>query len=187
MRLIRPCKYADVGENYFHRDDDERPYAVVIKKSATLNADFTWRALTHDAMMISRVEPLYLGDWYITREHYWLYADVVYATTDPDLTADDVHALVNEQANRRRLQIDKAKAVRAMSQQLGSRAPRERIPHTVKIAVWQRDGGRCVECAGNRDLEFDHIIPLAMGGSNTERNLQLLCADCNRRKGATLG
>jgi 5-methylcytosine-specific restriction endonuclease McrA len=57
----------------------------------------------------------------------------------------------------------------------------------VKVAVWQRDAGRCVECGSQEDLEFDHVIPLAMGGSNTERNLQLLCAACNRRKGATLG
>lgn len=38
----------------------------------------------------------------------------------------------------------------------------------------------------NANLEYDHIVPLAMGGSNTERNLQLLCADCNREKGASL-
>lgn len=57
----------------------------------------------------------------------------------------------------------------------------------MKIAVWQRDSGRCVECDSNEDLEFDHIIPLAMGGANTLRNLQLLCGSCNRRKGATLG
>ncbi len=55
------------------------------------------------------------------------------------------------------------------------------------ILVWQRDGGRCVECDSQRELEYDHVIPLAMGGSTTDRNLQLLCAPCNRRKGATLG
>ena len=49
-----------------------------------------------------------------------------------------------------------------------------------------RDHGQCARCGSNRNLEFDHIIPLAMRGSNTARNVQLLCADCNGRKGGTL-
>jgi 5-methylcytosine-specific restriction endonuclease McrA len=52
--------------------------------------------------------------------------------------------------------------------------------------VWRRDGRTCVQCAAVADLEFDHIFPLALGGANTARNLQLLCAACNRLKGGTL-
>ena len=63
---------------------------------------------------------------------------------------------------------------------------RETIPKQVKIDVWQRDSGRCVECGSNSNLEFDHIIPLNLGGANTFRNLQLLCGPCNRSKGASL-
>nr|WP_240896502.1 HNH endonuclease [Kineococcus vitellinus] len=63
---------------------------------------------------------------------------------------------------------------------------RRAIPKDVKMYVWQRDGGVCQECGSNRDLEYDHIIPVSMGGSNTERNLQLLCEPCNRSKGAQL-
>ena len=33
------------------------------------------------------------------------------------------------------------------------------------------------------NLEIDHIIPLARGGLDTEKNLQLLCSYCNRKKG----
>jgi len=35
-------------------------------------------------------------------------------------------------------------------------------------------------------LEYDHIIPVSKGGSNTERNIQLLCEKCNRQKSATI-
>ena len=42
------------------------------------------------------------------------------------------------------------------------------------MLVWRRDQGRCVKCGSNEKLEFDHIIPLSRGGSNTFRNVQLL-------------
>src|ERR1035441_347156 len=54
-------------------------------------------------------------------------------------------------------------------------ARRERIPDSVRLFVWQRDEGKCVRCGSSEKLEFDHIIPVAKGGSNTERNIQLLC------------
>jgi len=63
-------------------------------------------------------------------------------------------------------------------------ARREAIPQGVKDQVWRRDGGRCAICGSNYRLEFDHIQPVAPGGRNTYRNLQLLCEQCNRRKGA---
>ncbi len=64
---------------------------------------------------------------------------------------------------------------------------RQPIPKSVKMYTWQRDGGRCVECGSKEKLEYDHIIPLSKGGSNTERNLQLLCERCNRAKGSVIG
>lgn len=63
---------------------------------------------------------------------------------------------------------------------------RRPIPQQVKIEVWQRDQGRCVACGSREGLEYDHIIPLMLGGSSTCRNLQLLCESCNRVKGASI-
>ncbi|MFD6400208.1 TerD family protein [Nocardia sp. NPDC060249] len=66
--------------------------------------------------------------------------------------------------------------------QLDSRS----IPQDVKAQVWQRDGGRCVECGDGHYLEFDHIIPLSRGGATSVTNLQILCRACNRAKGARI-
>jgi len=60
---------------------------------------------------------------------------------------------------------------------------REAIPRAVQREVWQRDGGRCVECNTREKLCFDHIVPFSRGGGNTVRNIQLLCEPCNLAKG----
>lgn len=65
-------------------------------------------------------------------------------------------------------------------------AQRERIPDSVRLFVWQRDQGKCVKCGNAEKLEFDHVIPVIKGGSNTERNVQLLCEQCNRSKGVSI-
>jgi len=61
--------------------------------------------------------------------------------------------------------------------------PRRIIPTFVKLAVWQRDGGKCTICGVTEDLHFDHILPFSRGGaSNTADNIQLLCGRHNIQK-----
>lgn len=64
---------------------------------------------------------------------------------------------------------------------------REPVPQKVQDRVWNRDEGKCVKCGSSEKLEFDHIIPFSKGGSNTYRNLQLLCEKCNREKSNKIG
>ena len=58
------------------------------------------------------------------------------------------------------------------------------IPPVVRLAVYSRDGWRCVSCGSAKRLTLDHIFPWILGGSDTEDNLQTLCRSCNCRKGA---
>lgn len=46
--------------------------------------------------------------------------------------------------------------------------------------------GRCVCCRNDlgETYHLDHIMPLARGGLNTDKNVQLLCPSCNHRKHA---
>lgn len=63
---------------------------------------------------------------------------------------------------------------------------RAAIPSAVRREVWRRDEGKCVKCGSRANLEYDHIIPVSRGGSNTARNLELLCESCNRSKSASI-
>jgi len=57
------------------------------------------------------------------------------------------------------------------------------IPTPIKLAVWKRDGGRCVMCGATDELHFDHNLPWSRGGTSiTEENVQLLCARHNLQK-----
>ncbi|PXF18480.1 MAG: hypothetical protein CXX76_01485 [Methanobacteriota archaeon] len=62
-------------------------------------------------------------------------------------------------------------------------ASRNHLSASKRKRILLRGKGRCVKCGSRENLEIDHVVPLARGGSNRLENLQLLCQDCNRRKG----
>ena len=56
------------------------------------------------------------------------------------------------------------------------------------IRLQAKQKWRCAEPACRKSLRdgyhVDHIMPLALGGTNGPENIQLLCATCNHRKGS---
>ena len=59
------------------------------------------------------------------------------------------------------------------------------ISKPTRKAVLIRDNYSCVKCGNQKDLHMDHIIPESRNGSNELENLQVLCKDCNLRKGVS--
>lgn len=57
-------------------------------------------------------------------------------------------------------------------------------------SIFERKQGLCANCqvnlfkSGIKKFHVDHVMPLALGGSNWPGNLQCLCPTCNLSKGA---
>ena len=64
-----------------------------------------------------------------------------------------------------------------------SKRPRSGVTASVRLRVFERDGGRCLYCGAQDGLEIDHVVPIVWGGDDRESNLQTLCRRCNRDKG----
>jgi|GEM_PF-4495220 len=106
---------------------------------------------------------------------YILYRGAVWCS-DRDLNAEQWQTLADRYLDQQDAELASA---------LGESKPgssRERIAPEVRRAVWIRDKGKCARCDSRERLEYDHIVPLSRGGSNTERNIELLCENCNRSK-----
>ena len=80
--------------------------------------------------------------------------------------------LKSEYANRRR-----ARHLAQMGQ----------VSYRIKSLLKESQGNRCAFCKCSlkrKKAHLDHVVPLARGGLHDDSNLQILCSNCNHRKGA---
>ncbi|MFA6104440.1 MAG: HNH endonuclease [Victivallaceae bacterium] len=115
---------------------------------------------------------------------WWMFGNSVYVE-DEGYVASEIKVLILDRTEQKKKKVQRAIARVSQNNSVSS-IKRESISDDVKTLVWQRDGGCCVICKRKEKLEFDHIIPFSKGGSNTARNLQLLCETCNRSKGGNI-
>ena len=144
-----------------------------------LHADPNYQQAAHEYFEGQNREPQALLGW-------WVYRAMVLRGGSGDL--DESRLLTKQYVLRREQKLEKIRREVESLEKCGTveSAVREPIPESVRLFVWRRDKGQCVRCGSRELLEFDHIIPVVAGGSNTARNLQLLCEPCNRSKGATV-
>lgn len=134
-----------------------------------------------DMQALQREQPVPV---FLAEDRQWWWFQDCFYWEDEFLTDHDVMALVMERERRKERKLERAHA--ALRQEADPVPRRELIPVEVRKAVFDRDGGRCRNCGSNFDIQYDHIIPFSMGGASTVENLQILCAPCNREKGASL-
>lgn len=69
--------------------------------------------------------------------------------------------------------------------QQARRMGRRKLDYQTMIRIVRRDNYTCQICdkkLDDKEVEFDHIIPVSKGGSSEEHNIRLTCYDCNRDK-----
>jgi 5-methylcytosine-specific restriction endonuclease McrA len=61
-------------------------------------------------------------------------------------------------------------------------------PVDIRLVI-EKAGGLCQKCGiliAPHLRHIDHVVPLSKGGPHSQENLQLLCRDCNLKKGAKM-
>jgi 5-methylcytosine-specific restriction endonuclease McrA len=166
---VEPAELTPLGRRWRFTDGDRSPSTRWSTRQIRRLED---RQSTEPVAVLHKGARVY---WWFEDRFYW---------EDDSLTAQDVLALVRDRERRNARRLENAHAALAHSAEPQPRR-REPIPREIRLAVFERDGGRCVQCEAGFELQFDHVIPLALGGSSTAENLQVLCAACNQRKGAS--
>jgi hypothetical protein len=116
----------------------------------------------------------------IDEKKQWVYKGYVYEVDDY-YNEDEIKLLILEEFDKERRYFEKLKAkFNPTDEPLSFK--RIRIQENIRIEVWRRDSGKCARCGSRERLEYDHIVPISKGGSNTARNIELLCEKCNRSK-----
>ena len=112
----------------------------------------------------------------------WLYQDTLYHIVGKHTRSQQQLMLLDVVANENQ-KFERLTAKLSQERTEDIQYARTRIPENVRVEVWRRDQGRCASCGSRENLEYDHIVPVSRGGSNTARNVELLCEVCNRSKG----
>jgi hypothetical protein len=138
--------------------------------------------LSPDLLEITEKEPYRIKDQgNFPHSSFWVFKGFYYEVSK-NFSDDECKLLILDDFDKERKHFEKLKAKFTSTPESDNSYSRPRIPENVRVEVWRRDGGKCARCGSREKLEYDHIVPISKGGSNTARNIELLCENHNRSK-----
>ena len=82
-------------------------------------------------------------------------------------------------------QVNKSKVLCEARRRARENAVESSFSHEDWLHIVAHYNGKCAYCGRDGDnLQMDHMIPLAAGGTHTKDNVVPACRECNQRKGA---
>jgi hypothetical protein len=154
---------------------------VLVESLSELLGDAVlWDQSTIEPVLLDHCVGLWNGEF--PRRRQYLFQDILWEC-DPRFTEVEMKLLIANAFDEERRSFERLK--QKLTNGSDGKVSRPSIPESVRIEVWRRDGGAC-KCGSRERLEYDHIIPISKGGSNTARNIELLCEACNRQKAAEI-
>lgn len=120
---------------------------------------------------------------YNSQRKWWAFGSA-YFWDNAGYAAQDVMALLRDRERRQDQELRRAHML--LNAESSGKQQRHTITKEMRRLVYERDGGACAECGGQFNLQYDHVIPVALGGATSIDNLQLLCQDCNLEKSASI-
>ncbi len=115
--------------------------------------------------------------WWWYRDRFW-WADRTLSTREIESTI----LAMDLSSESQREAFERAQA--GLAGRNGAGSAEDAVPDDVRREVWIRDRGRCVDCGVASSLAFEHVLPIAVGGSNTAANVELRCRPCHLRRRA---
>lgn len=183
VQIEKPGLFSAYGKWEEQKNYDRQVHlSLYITKTRYFQWDYSpasWAALQRS--MQQTAVYIGIGETQAGQVYYFYGFQDRFYVSEIEVELSDIPVLISRETQTKKEKLQKEiERIKAMAEAEGGvRVP---IPDDVQILVWNRDGGKCVKCGSQEFLEFDHIIPFSKGGSNSARNIQLLCQKCNRTK-----